>query len=201
MNETQLPDSSHQLPYPSRGTLDRLFYKLPLLLWRMGLGSYLSHPARGGSRMLVLTTRGRKSGLPRHTMVSAVDVDGQDYIVSGWGPRSQWVKNVKNDPLVTVQVYQRTFSARIRRITDPEEFSRVVQKMFQTGGDSHFKSWLASLGIEYSPDDMRSKHDRISMYGFDPVEQEGPAPLGTDLIWVFPVILAMILLIIWVAAR
>lgn len=151
--------------------------------------------------MLVLTTRGRNSGLPRHTMVSAVDVDGQDYIVSGWGPRSQWVKNIKNDPLVTVQVYQRTYSARIRRIADLEEFSRVVEKMFQTGGDSHFKPWLASLGIEYSPDDMTAKRDRISMYGFDPIDQEGPAPLRRDLAWVFPLILVIIFIIIWLLAR
>ncbi|MFN2113523.1 MAG: nitroreductase family deazaflavin-dependent oxidoreductase [Anaerolineales bacterium] len=167
----------------------------------MGLGSYLGHPARGGSRMLVLTSRGRKSGQPRHTMVSAVDVEGRDYIVSGWGHRSQWVKNVENDPLVTVQVYRRTYPAVIRRVADLEEFSQVVQKMFQTGGDSHFKPWLASLGIKYSPEDMAAKRDRISMYGFDPADQEGPAPLRTDLGWVFPVLLAIVSTLIWLVIR
>lgn len=198
MTERKLPDSDQLLPYPARGTLDRLIYKLPLVLWRMGLGTYFSHPARGGSRTLVLTTRGRKSGLPRHTMVSAVGIEGKDYILSGWGPRSQWVKNISQDPLVTVQVFRRTYQALIRRVTEAEEYSRVVAQMFETGGDSHFKSWLASLGIDYSPEDMLAKQSRVYLFGFDPIDQEGPAPLKADLAWVFPTLLVLAIGTAWV---
>ncbi|MEJ2413002.1 MAG: nitroreductase family deazaflavin-dependent oxidoreductase [Anaerolineales bacterium] len=201
MNDEKPPGSSHQLPYPTRGSLDRLIYKLPLLLWRMGLGVYFSHPARGGSRMLVLTTRGRKSGKPRHTMVSAVSVEGKDYILSGWGPRSQWVKNINQDPLVTVQVFRRSYHAFIRQITNQDEFSRVVAEMFHTGGDSHFKTWLQSLGIEYSPADMVSKRARITMYGFEPADREGPAPLKANLVWIYPALLAISLGIAWLLMK
>lgn len=187
----------NSLPYPGRGTLDRLIYKLPLFLWRLGYGPLLSHPIRGGSRMLVLTVRGRKSGLPRHTMVSHIEVEGQDYILSGWGPRSQWVRNILEDPLVTVQIYRRSYSALIRQVTDREEFSLITEHLFQTGGDSHFKPWLASLEVDFSPQDMIAKRDRVYMFGFDPVDQAGPAPLRADLAWVHIPVLAVIGVGIW----
>ena len=151
--------------------------------------------------MLVLTTRGRMSGLPRHTMVSVAEVEGDNYILSGWGPRSQWVKNIEQDPLVTVQVYQRTYPAVIRRVEDLQEFSRVAERMFQTGGDPHFKPWLKSLGIEYSQEDLVAKRDRVYMFGFDPVEQTGPSPLLANLAWVFPALLVITAAIIWMLAR
>ena len=185
------------LTYPDRGTLDRLIYKLPLLLWRLGYGPLLSHPSRGGSRMLALTTRGRKSGQARHTMVSQIELDGRDYILSGWGLRSQWVQNILQDPLVTVQVYRRTYSARIRRVTDREEFARVAERIFQTGGDSHFKPWLASQGINPTAEDLTAKRDQVFLFGFDPAQQPGPRPLRSDLAWIHLILLGMISGMIW----
>jgi hypothetical protein len=102
------------------------------------------------------------------------------------------------DPLATVQVYRQVNPALIRRVTDLGEFSRVAERMFQTGGDSHFRPWLESLGIKYSPEDMVAQRDRIHMFGFDPTAQAGPAPLAEDLIWVLPALLLFLLGVIWV---
>lgn len=187
---------SGSMEYPRKGTFNRLIFKTPLLLWRMGLGPFLSHPALGGSRMLALTTRGRKSGQPRHTMLSYAPAGGKDYVCSGWGERSDWVKNVLADPLVTVQVGRNQYVGYAYRVQDLEEFTAVTKQMFLTGGDSHFEPWLASYGIEYDLEDMIAKRDRLYVFGFNPVEQIGPTPLQADLRWIWLIFIGLAL-ILW----
>jgi deazaflavin-dependent oxidoreductase (nitroreductase family) len=184
------------MAYPRKGTLNRLVYKTPLVLWRTGLGSLLSHPLLGGSRMLALTTRGRKSGQPRHTMLSYAPAGGKDYVCSGWGKRSDWVQNVLADPLVTVQVGRREYSARAYRVEDLEEFITVAEDMFLSGGDSHFGPWLDSHGIRYDREDMIAKRGRLMIFGFKPVQEAGPAHLTADLGWIWLLPAALILLIL-----
>lgn len=188
--------TSQSMAYPSKGTFNRLIFKFPLFLWRTGLGPILSHPLLGGSRMLALTTRGRKSGLPRHTMLSYAPAGGKDYVCSGWGERSDWVKNVLADPLVTVQVGRNTYSCRAYRVQAREEFTTVAKAMFLTGGDSHFKPWLSSYGIDYDLEDMIVKQDRLYVFGFEPAAEIGPAPLSADLRWIWLLLAALILTIL-----
>lgn len=190
MNEDK---SSGPMAYPKKGSYNWIIYKIPLLLWRMGLGPFLSHPTRGGKRMLVITTRGRNSKLPRHTMVSCIDFDQKNYAVSGWWLHSDWVKNFHKDPLVTVQVGLKIYAAHARQVVDLEEFRGVARSLFDSGGDSHFKNWLDTLEIAYTLDDLIDKRDRVHFIGFDPVEKEGPTPLTADLIWSWAVVLSLLL--------
>jgi deazaflavin-dependent oxidoreductase (nitroreductase family) len=44
--------------------------------------------------MRLLTVQGRKTGKPRTTPVSPLNVEGHDYIVAGYG-QSDWVKNAR----------------------------------------------------------------------------------------------------------
>lgn len=181
------------MTYPAKGTLSRLLFKTPLFLWRAGMGPLLSHPRMGGSRMLAITTLGRKSGLPRHTVLSCASSGGKDYVCSGWGTRSDWVKNILENPRVTVQVGRRTYTARAYRVKDLEEFSQVAEQMFLTGGDSHFEPWLEAYGISLDQEDMIAKRDRLHVFGFKPTEGEGPAPLKADLRWIWLLIISLVL--------
>jgi deazaflavin-dependent oxidoreductase (nitroreductase family) len=181
------------MTYPRRGTLYRILYKIPLVLWRLGFGSYLSHPARGGSKMLVLTARGRKSGLPRHTMLSYILYDGKEYVVSGWGERSDWVKNIQADPMVTIQAGGKIYSAHASRLLDPEEFKGAARSLFDSGGDSHFEDWLDGLGIDQNLEDLLEKQDRVYLMGFERVEEDGPDPLPADLLWIWAVLFSLLL--------
>ena len=181
------------MTYPARGTINRILFKIPLIVWRLGFGGYLSSPARGGSKMLVLTTRGRKSGLPRHTMLSYILSEGEEYVASGWGTRSDWTKNILADPLVTVQARGRIYSAKIRRVTDLEEFTSAAKSLLDSGGDSHLEPWLEWMGIENDLDDFVNKRDRAYFFGFDSTEDEGPDPLPADLLWIWAVIFSLLL--------
>jgi deazaflavin-dependent oxidoreductase (nitroreductase family) len=200
------PEPFHQhasgaMTYPSIGTLNRLVFKTPLVLWRMGLGPILSHPALAGSKMLVLTTWGRKSHLPRHTMLSYVQLDNQLFVSSGWGTRSDWYQNILLNPIVTVQVGGKAYTAKARRVEDLGEFTSLTQAMLQGGGDTHFEAWLESYGIEPDMEDMIAKRERLYLVALDAVTENGPTPLPTDLLWVWGLILLLMMLGWWVVKR
>lgn len=93
---------------PPRG-FARLLWRLPIWLYHLRLGWLL------GEHFLLLTHTGRKSRLPRKTVLEVIhsEKNRQAYTVfSGWGKRSDWVQNVEKTPQVTIQVGQHSFRAR-----------------------------------------------------------------------------------------
>ncbi len=174
------------MTYPAPWTLNRSLFKTPLIWWRMGLGPAL------GRWMLVLTTWGRRSRLPRHSMLSYTPYGGRVYLISGWGGRSDWYQNITADPHVTVQLGRGAYSALARRVTDVEEYAAVMGLLLQTGGDTHFRPWLKSLDIAYDRDDLIAKRDRVHVVALDPTGGPGPPPMPADLRWVWGVIVGLL---------
>jgi len=86
------------MAYPARWTLNRLLFKTPVVWWRMGLRPLLWR------RMILVTTWGRKSRLPRHTMLSYTLHAGKAYLIAGWGARADWYQNTVSDNHTTAQL-------------------------------------------------------------------------------------------------
>lgn len=90
------------------GKILRLGLRLPIWLYRIHLDRLL------GDRFLMLIHTGRKSGLPRQTVIEVVQYDKATntyYVVSGWGEKSDWYQNICKSPRVTVHVGGRKFQA------------------------------------------------------------------------------------------
>lgn len=169
----------------------KLMFKMPLIWWRLGLGRLLSR------LFLVLTTRGRKSGLPRHTMLEYSIVDGKTYVVSGWGTRAGWYKNIQADPHVTIQTIDGTQSVVARRVIDEE----VIARLYAYAQRSPlWESYLTSLDIQPTREDFVAKKERLVILTFDPTDEPTPAPLEADLVWLWPV-MAGCLLVGWFMER
>jgi deazaflavin-dependent oxidoreductase (nitroreductase family) len=86
----------------------RAVARLPVHLHRWGLGWMT------GSRVLILTHTGRKSGLPRQVALEVVDHDarsGSFLIASGYGRRAQWYRNIEHTPAVGIRVARRRYAA------------------------------------------------------------------------------------------
>ena len=101
----------------------RLGLRLPIWLYRARLGWLL------GERFLMLTHIGRISGLPRQTVIEVVQHDKATdtyYVVSGWGEKSDWYRNISKSPIVTVNVGGRKFQARAKFI-DPEKAIDILE--------------------------------------------------------------------------
>lgn len=102
--------------------LRRRLAKWPLLPYRMGLGFLIA------GQVLILTTRGRASAKQRRTPLWYVS-DGDDiYCLSGWGPSSDWWKNLEADPKALLQIGMKRWELRGEVITEPQRVERILSK-------------------------------------------------------------------------
>ena len=84
----------------------RFGLRLPIFFYHIGLGWML------GNRFLMLTHTGRKSGIPRQVVIEVVKHNKETktyYVVSGWGEKADWYRNIRKTPQVTVQSGGRKF--------------------------------------------------------------------------------------------
>jgi deazaflavin-dependent oxidoreductase (nitroreductase family) len=172
------PKLSGLMAYPAQGSINRLFFKSPLIFWRMGLGPVL------GQSMLVLTTWGRKSRQPRHTVLYYSIHNGKVYLTPGWPERSDWYKNLQADPQATVQLGEGFYHATARQVTDEAEFTAVAGELLEHA-DVFLKSWLESLDIEGDLEDLVAKRERVVMLALDWSNEAGPEPMQVDLTWLW----------------
>lgn len=171
----------------SRRPLERLRTKrwfawaahAPMVAFRLGLAPLV------GRAFMVLTTTGRRSGEPRHTMVAFHEVNGRKYVGGVYGLRSQWYRNLQADPRVTVQTAMGTEALRARRITDAAELTDAFALLARR--PLRMRPYLASQGLTGDPEDISRNNDRILLVTFEPTTDETPPPMRPDLLWVWPV--------------
>jgi len=80
-----------------------------------------------GRLVLLLTTTGRKSGLPRVTALQYEEVDGAIYLGSSKGTHADWFQNLVANPCVTVRVKARQFSGIAEPVTDPGRIADFLE--------------------------------------------------------------------------
>ena len=153
--------------------------KAPIFLWRLGLGPI------SGRILMLITTSGRKSGLPRRAMVEYHILAGKKYAPSGFGDKAQWYKNIMANPRVTIQTADGTERMRAVRVSDDEELLAVYELLKHR--NPPFLNWyLQSLGIEPDPADLIAKKDRLHILRFDPTDEATPPGLDVDWAWLWP---------------
>ncbi|MBN2388300.1 MAG: nitroreductase family deazaflavin-dependent oxidoreductase [Anaerolineales bacterium] len=107
---------------PPRG-LARLAFRLPIWFYRLGLGGLL------GTRFLLLTHTGRRSGLPRRTVLEVVRCDRETntfVVAAGFGPGSDWYRNVGKEPRVTVRCGRQTWKMVATFLTPAQAGEELV---------------------------------------------------------------------------
>ncbi len=117
-------------------TIGRTIYKWHVHLYRLTRG-VIGHKSPVGP-MLLLETRGRKSGLVRAVTLLYFEKDDVLYVVASNGGRPghpEWLLNVRANPEVTVQVRARRFAAVATEhpsTSDPELWSELL---------THYRGW------------------------------------------------------------
>jgi len=101
-------------------------------LVRAGLGPLLVSPF-GGS-LLVLRTRGRKSGLLREAPLGYTLVDGAIVVVAGYGRAAHWFRNLQVDPDVEVALPGAVVAGRAEEISEPAAWERAFRKLIADMG-------------------------------------------------------------------
>ncbi|HET7667847.1 MAG TPA: nitroreductase/quinone reductase family protein, partial [Mycobacterium sp.] len=73
----------------------------------------------------LLETTGRKSGKPRHTPLGGSRVGDQFWLVSEFGEKSQYVKNIKANPNVRVRLNGRWHTGIAHLVPDDDPHERL----------------------------------------------------------------------------
>jgi len=107
----------------------RAFYRLshypPRIAYALGLGPVV------GRLVLLLTTTGRKSGLPRVTPLQYEAIDGDIYVGSTRGLKADWVRNIRANPVVQVRVKSEHFEGLADVVTDPARITDYLEVRLQ----------------------------------------------------------------------
>ena len=93
-----------------------------------------------------LTTKGRKSGLPREIEIWYVERAGLIYILAEHGLKAQWVRNILADPAVRLRIGQNTWEATGRVLDEVQDqpMYAAVREMAKTK-----YGWGDGLPVEF----------------------------------------------------
>jgi deazaflavin-dependent oxidoreductase (nitroreductase family) len=119
-------------------------YNLPILLYRAHLGWLLGH------RFLLLTHRGRKTGVIHRTVLEVVRYDpatGESAVLSAYGAHADWYRNILAHPPVAVQTGRGRYTPEFRSLDADERFAalRIYQRRYRLA----FRAVMRFLGYEY----------------------------------------------------
>jgi deazaflavin-dependent oxidoreductase (nitroreductase family) len=96
---------------------------------------------------LYLTTRGRKSGLPREIEIWFTAHAGRFYLIAEY-PTSNWVQNLRADSKAQVRVAGSSFTAQARFVDETElELHRAIAAL-----SSQKYGWGEGTIVELIPD-------------------------------------------------
>ena len=95
--------------------------KLHRALYAIGLGPLV------GKIILLLTTTGRKSGLPRVTPLQYEEINGDYYLGSARGLKADWLRNIQSNPNVEIRVGAKRFRGNAEVITDPSRIADFME--------------------------------------------------------------------------
>ncbi len=104
--------------------LQRALLKTPPLIYRGIVAEQLAKRC-----VMLVTTVGRRTGLPRTTGVSFMPHGSGFIVFSGWGTSSNWYRNVLANPAVEVQVGRRRMRCTARLIEQPERRRELMLQM------------------------------------------------------------------------
>ncbi|MER7716932.1 nitroreductase family deazaflavin-dependent oxidoreductase [Streptomyces flaveolus] len=85
----------------------------------------LNAVARRLPAQTLLETTGRVSGLPRRTPVGGRRVGGSFWLVSEFGERAQYIRNIRADPRVRVRIRGRWHAGTAHLLPDDDPVARM----------------------------------------------------------------------------
>ena len=141
--------------------------RLALMLFRLPLKAYQHNAGPAVGRTFVAFTHvGRKTGGRYQTVAMVARYDkatGEATIVAGWGPQTDWYRNLQAHPAVTVQLGGQTFTPQQRFLSEEEAFAVVVQ--FRQEHPHRLRFFSTVLGWGDLRDDARVR-EFVCMHPF-----------------------------------
>ena len=145
--------------------LARLGFRLPIFLYHIGLGSLL------GTRFLLLTHIGRKSGKARQTVLEVVRYDKNRTtftVAVGFGPKSDWYQNIRENSHVTVQCGNHIWKMVARFLTSEQSGEELLDYATRYPLAWHELVHFMGYKLNGTQEDTLLMGKEISMVEFQP---------------------------------
>lgn len=168
------------IPHPQG--YQRLLLRVPLWMYRAGMGEVAN-----SAKLMILTTRGRTSGLARHIPIEYRRHGSKIYVISGWGETPNWYQNLRAHPEVSLQLGKQRIDARASVVTNQGEILRVLH-LFRRTAPFVYDPMLARMSDQPSitPRTLPDVSDRFTIVRFDPIAAtSGLTTVPTDYAWVW----------------
>jgi deazaflavin-dependent oxidoreductase (nitroreductase family) len=142
---------------------------------RSPFGRFVGNPVT--AYLLLLRTRGRRTGLVREAPLGYVLLDGFVYCVAGYGVATPWYRNLLDNPTVEVVLPGRTIRGIAEPVTDEAEWLRAYRTLIAGFG-------LVGRLVDGDPrrlDDatLLATHRSLPVIRIRALEPPGPIALGT----------------------
>lgn len=135
--------------------------KVFMVVLRLGL------PISRVESPVILTVPGRRTGKPRSTPVTPMDVDGSRYVVNGY-PGADWVANVRAAGEATLTQGRRTEQVRLVELSQDE--ARPVLRAFPAAVPTGVELMKrAGLLTEGTPDEVETLAGRCPVFRIEAV--------------------------------
>ena len=143
----------------------RLLFRLPIGFYKIGLGGLL------GKRFLLLTHVGRKSGLERKTVLEVVRYNKATstfIVAAGFGPGSDWYRNIRANPQVTAQCGRQRLQMLAHFLTPEQSGEEMVDYAHRHPQAMRELSKFMGYRLDGSEADIRAFGQMLSMVAFKP---------------------------------
>jgi deazaflavin-dependent oxidoreductase (nitroreductase family) len=165
-------DQEHRGRSRPTGAL-RLAFRLPIYLYRLGLGQLLGH------RFMLLTHRGRRSGRVYQTALEVVRYDPslrETVVASGWGERSDWYRNLKAHPALEIRTGRERYAPEQRFLAPEEVYREIVDYERRHPWAVRIVPSLLGFRLDGSDTARRAFANSVRMVVFRP--RQGPSSRG-----------------------
>jgi hypothetical protein len=96
----------------------RVMNRFMVFMWKIGLGKMINIWPAGFGRIMVIKHHGRKSGREFLTPVNYAIVEGEIYCTAGFGPVSDWYRNMLVNPQIELWLPEGKRTACAQDISD-----------------------------------------------------------------------------------
>ena len=142
--------------------LRKFYSRIPLYMYRLGLSKPLE------SDILVLTTKGRKSGKDVSTPLGYIEHNDQIYIPSLYS-KSDWLANAKKEPSVRLQIGKRKINATAEIVEDADERGEAYLAKVKTLGEKYAKNHY-HVEPGSSDEEIKAIGEALGMMKFRPID-------------------------------
>ena len=152
------------------GWLLTAIFRIPIGLYRAGLGAWV------GPHFLMIRTTGRKSGRQRYTVLewSACPHTGLPLIMSGWGDRSDWVRNLRADPRCEVWIGKASSPAQATPLAAEEVAELITAYLANAPSMQHTFERFSGIKLDGSSEALLATAPYFPCFRLRPLGSQAP---------------------------